>query len=70
MPTATNVPPANRLDVIKVQGVFFRAAQPLALINGKTLQVGDRINGVEILAIHPGKVTLAWAGEQRVYKIK
>ena len=60
----------NRLDAIKVQGVFFRAAQPLALINGKTLQVGDRINGVEILAIHPGKVTLAWAGEQRVYKIK
>lgn len=69
-PTATNVPPANRLDAIKVQGVFFRTAQPLALINGKTLQVGDRVNGVEILAIQPGQVTLAWAGEQRVYKIK
>lgn len=73
-PAPTPPPPAmasaNGFDAVKVQGVFYRTARPLVLINGKTLQVGDRIQEVAIVAIEPSKVTLAWAGEQREIRVK
>lgn len=62
--------PVVGFDSVKVQGVFYRTDNPLAVINGKTLKVGERIRGVEVVAIAPSKVTLNWEGELREFKVK
>ncbi len=58
-------------DLIEELGT--RVVVPLytvAAMNGKTLKVGERIRGVEVVAIKPGKVTLNWEGELRDFKVK
>jgi hypothetical protein len=57
-------------DSIKVQGIVYSAGHPVALINGKALGVGDRIEGVEVVSIGVSKVVLARSGEQRTFKLK
>jgi len=62
-------PPAVTLDNIRLQGIFYRTASPLAIINGKTVGVGDHFNGIQVVAIDQHSVTLALNGEQRVFKL-
>ena len=60
--------PASPFDKIHVQGIFYRAASPLAIINGKTASIGDNINGFQVADIQQHSVTLSLNGEQRVFK--
>jgi hypothetical protein len=46
-------PPGPRL-----QGIFYDAAAPTAIISGKTMHVGDSLNGYRVKAITPTVVTL------------
>ena len=57
-------------ESVRLQGVFYSGANSFAIINGKTLRVGDRINGMVIVAIEKGKATLAKGTEQRVFQVK
>jgi HD-like signal output (HDOD) protein len=61
---------ASPFDSIKIQGIIYRADHPVALINGRMLDTGARINGAEIINIGPSQVTLAYAGKQKVFKLK
>jgi HD-like signal output (HDOD) protein len=64
--SGTNVVVATRgFDSLKVQAIFYRASNPNVMINGKTLGVGERINGVEIVAIAQTNVILAYGRERR-----
>lgn len=63
-------PPANPLDTVKVQGIFYRSANPVALINNQTVAVGDQVNGIQVIAMDQSSVTLSFGGQQRVYRIK
>lgn len=70
----TNAPvapgPTTPFDAVKLQAVFFRTANPVALINGKTLGVGDHVLGLTVVAIEKNTVTLASGDEQRTFKLK
>lgn len=61
--------PTGPFDGIHVQGIFYETVSPLAIINGKTVGVGDRLNGVKVVSIDQHSVTLALNGEQKVFKL-
>jgi hypothetical protein len=52
---------------VKLQGIAYRKEKPAALINGKTLFVGDHLGEAKIVAIDPSSATLEIEGEFRVY---
>jgi len=66
-PVSTN---ATAFDSIKIQGIVFNSGHPVAIINGKTLDVGGRVNGAEVVSIEPSTVVLACQGEQRTFRLK
>jgi hypothetical protein len=57
-------------DSIKFQGLIYSSRDPAALINGKVLRVGERINGVEIISIETTGVVLASKGQLKRFKLK
>ncbi|MEW6157149.1 MAG: HDOD domain-containing protein [Verrucomicrobiota bacterium] len=62
-PTAENQ--AATFPKLKLHGIIFRGASSSALINGKSLQAGQEIDGVRILEIARQSVTIEWAGVQK-----
>jgi hypothetical protein len=60
----------SAFDSIKVQAIIYSANHPVTLINGSALDVGGRINGVEVVSIEPSNVVLTCNGEQRTFKLK
>jgi HD-like signal output (HDOD) protein len=68
---ATKAPPdESAFDSIKIQGIVYHAGHSIALINGKSLDVGDRINGVEVVSIEPSNVVLACNGVKKKFLLK
>jgi HD-like signal output (HDOD) protein len=57
-------------DEIKVQAIIYNSTHPVVLINGKSLNVGDHINGLEVISIERTKVVLSDNGEQRSFSMK
>jgi len=66
---ATKVPTVG-FDSVKVQGIFYRATGSSVIINGKPLNCGERINGVEVVDIGPSSVTLSSGSEQKIFRVK
>jgi hypothetical protein len=60
--------PSGPFDKIRVQGIFYRSASPLAIINGKTVGIGDSINGIQVAGIDEHSVTVELNGEQKIFK--
>ncbi len=50
---------------MKLTGIFFRKNNPLALISGKTVGVGDEINGIHVSKIEKDRVTVEWNGQTK-----
>ena len=48
---------------LKLMAIFFRQTNPLALINGKTLGVGDLIDGIRVTKIERERVSVEWNGQ-------
>lgn len=48
---------------LKLQGVYYRLVKPSAMINNRTLYVGDRIEGVRLVEIKRHSVQLELGGE-------
>jgi hypothetical protein len=67
---AVAAPVASPFDSIKLQAIIYSPKHPVTLINGKTLDVGERINGVEVISIQPSNVVLACNGEQKTLQLK
>jgi hypothetical protein len=72
MPVATPAPapapPAKPAEEawpvnLKVMGIFFSQTNPKAIINGKTVGVGDEISGIRVSKIGPDRVTVEWHGK-------
>jgi hypothetical protein len=51
--TTTNPPPAAVAaeQLPKVQGIIFNSARPLAIVNGQTVNVGDRVGDFQVKQI-------------------
>ena len=50
--------PARGHGELTLSGILWDAAQPLAIINGETLQPGETIDGFRILSIEPASVVM------------
>jgi len=54
----------------RLQGIFYRPANPSAVVNAKTVFVGDRIANAKVKAIDQQSVTLEVAGETKVLTLQ
>jgi HD-like signal output (HDOD) protein/CheY-like chemotaxis protein len=57
-------------DSLVLQRIIYHANRSLVIINGRTLGLGETVNGAEILSIEPSSVTLALSGEQKTFTLK
>ena len=61
---------ARSVPVLKMQGIFHGHSRPSAIINGKTLYVGDTIDNTKIIAIESKSVTVETGGATNILKLK
>ncbi len=54
----------------KLQGIVFNPRRPSAVINGKTLFVGDRVAGFRVMAIGRDTATLVSAGQTNILTLE
>jgi hypothetical protein len=52
--------------IYKLQGIYWRPVRPSAVINGKTLYIGDRVGVARVTAVDQQGVTLDVNGETKV----
>ena len=55
---------------VRVEAVLRSAERDLAIVNGKVVRAGDRINGVQIEAILPDGVRYVRDGQVRVARLQ
>ena len=72
--TATNAapaaePPPPPPPPLKLQGVVYNPQKPSALINGRTVFIGDRVRDFRVVAISSGTATLVGAGQTNVLSL-
>ena len=66
-PAQPVVPPP---PAFKLQSIFYRAKSPSAVINGKTLYIGDRVGTAHVVAITQESATIVTAdGETKVLEL-
>jgi hypothetical protein len=63
---AADAPP----PAFKLQGIFYRPANPSAVVNARTVFVGDRIANAKVKAIDHQSVTLEVGGETKVLTLQ
>jgi type II secretory pathway component PulC len=51
---------------LKLKGIFYNRTNPRALINGRSLAVGDTVEGARVAKIEPDQVTLEWKGQTQI----
>jgi MSHA biogenesis protein MshK len=56
--------------LFKLQAIYFRLKGPTVVINGKTLKVGDSIEGAKVLAIHRTSVDLEENGQKQTLTLR
>lgn len=72
VPTNTAVAPASGTTFpnLKLQGVIWNPKRPSAVINGKSLFKGERVERAEVTEITSDSVTVVWKGEERVLTLQ
>jgi hypothetical protein len=63
---AVIVPPAPKPAPLRLQAIVFNPKRPSALINGKTLFVGDKLGDARVVGIGQNSATLVRAGKTTV----
>ena len=48
---------------LKLQGIYFRRTNPSVLINGRTLFVGDRVDGARVVTVDRQTVMMEFSGQ-------
>ena len=64
-PAETNV----AFPILKLQGIYYRLNNPSVLINGRTLFIGDRIEGARVVNIERQNVTVEFGGQRKVLEL-
>ena len=55
---------------LKLQGLYWRPSRPSAVINSKTVYVGDRVEMARVTAIDKESVTVQWESETKVLTLR
>jgi hypothetical protein len=61
---AAEAHPSKPLPSLKLTGTIIGGKSPLAFINGRTLQLGEKIEGYQVVSITREQVTLAGEGRE------
>jgi len=64
-PVAVEAPPPE----FKLQGIFYNPRSPSAVVNGRTVYVGDRVTGYRVITITPEAVTLSSGTQTNVLSL-
>ena len=64
--TPATAPAPTSFPSLTLQGIYYRPTRPAAVINARTVYVGDRVNNTKILAIDRHEVTVQWNNQVRV----
>ena len=67
--SATAAAPSG-FDSVKLEGILFEGDTSSAILNGRTLSVGDHINGLLVEAIDATGVILSFEGHEKLLKLK
>ncbi len=69
VPTA--LPPKERVaPEFRLTGIIYTVASPSAILNGKTVYVGEQIDGATVISIRQTAVTLQIDGQKRTYNLR
>ena len=70
--TANNVPSPSVAPKpeFRLSGIFYSSAQPAAIVNGQTVNVGDEVNGAIVVSIERTIVTLQINGQRKTYRLR
>ena len=69
-PQPATAPAADPFANLKIQAIMYNGKKSSLVINGRSLRVGDEVDGARILAVQPNEVTLEKAGLQRVLRLQ
>jgi hypothetical protein len=72
MPSAATPPSAapSGPRPIRLQGIVYDPTRPSAMINGKTLFVGDRLGAMQVVAIDRNSATLVGGGQTNLLTLR
>jgi hypothetical protein len=68
-PTITVAVEPPKPLVPKLQGISFHPTRPLAVVNDRTVVIGDRVGGFRVVAITRNSVTLISAAATNVLSL-
>ena len=54
---------------VKLQGIFFRLKNPEAMVNGKTVRVGESVLGAKVTRIDRREVVVEWNGQSKTLSL-
>ncbi len=66
---AVTAPPPPKPAPLRLQGIVFNPSRPSAMINGRTVFVGDKMGDTRVVAIDRDSVTLVRAGQTNVLSL-
>ncbi len=55
---------------IRLQSIFYRLRNPTVIINGKTLGVGDTLDGIKVVSIQRTSVEIVQNGKYRTLTLQ
>jgi HD-like signal output (HDOD) protein len=69
-PHPPTVPAQNESQEFRLSGMIYSVSSPMAIVNGVTVHVGDKVNGATVAGIGPKGVTLQIAGRNTALSLK
>lgn len=69
-PTPAPAPVKPQFPEVKLQGIFYLSTRPSALISGKTVFIGDQVQGTRVVTIERRSVTLEFDGQTKVLSME
>lgn len=68
--TAHQQTAATDLKPVRLQSIFYRLKSPTVIINGKTLGVGDSVDGIKVVSIQRTSVEIVQNGRYRTVTLQ
>jgi hypothetical protein len=65
VPSPVAAKPAMGFADLKLQGIFYSASHPSAIINGQRVEPNQRLGGVTVLGITSSTVTVEYQNKKR-----
>ena len=68
-PPAPTAPPPTLPFALKLQGILYSATKPAAILNGRTIFVGDVVGGMTISSIESDRITITYSNQPIVLRM-